>query len=288
MRLGIETGGTKILARLTSVDGEILDDARWPTTTPQAAEDLIVAFVEQATSPTRLTGIGLAAFGPLVVDRRNPDHGLMLPTSKPGWTGSNLGRGLSRRLDAPVLIDTDVNAAALAELTLGAGRGLPSLAYLTVGTGIGGGLATTMGVLKGAMHPEVGHMRLVRAQDDTEASACPFHSDWAEGLAAGPALAARLRGETLDGHPEVVERVADYIAQLAVSLVLTWSPHRIAIGGGVGAASGMIAAVRSAFKLALGSYGVGAAARAEDFIVSPILADAGLEGALLLAAQSEA
>jgi fructokinase len=81
--------------------------------------------------------------------------------------------------------------------------------------------------------------------------------------------------------------VADYVAQLAVSLVLAWSPHRIAIGGGVGTACGMLEAVRSAFTRALGSYGVGPAPRAEDFIVRPVLADAGLEGALLMAAQAE-
>jgi fructokinase len=287
MRLGVETGGTKILARLTSTDGEILADGRWPTTTPQAAADAIVAFVGQARPSARLEGVGLAAFGPLLVDPQDPDQGLMLPTTKSGWTGSNLRLALSRRLDAPVRVDTDVNAAALAELAMGAGKGLPSLAYLTVGTGIGGGLATTTGTLRGALHSEVGHLRVVRAHSDALISTCPFHADCAEGLAAGPALAERLCGARLDSRPEVAGLVADYVAQLAVSLVLAWSPHRIAIGGGVGTACGMLEAVRSAFVRALGSYGVGPAPRAEDFIVRPVLADAGLEGALLMAAQAE-
>uniref|UniRef100_B0T908 ROK family protein n=1 Tax=Caulobacter sp. (strain K31) TaxID=366602 RepID=B0T908_CAUSK len=282
--LAVETGGTKILGRLASATGEVLDEARWTTTTPKAACDVIVAFARGAApAGSVLTGVGLAAFGPLVLDPGDPDCGRLLATTKPGWTHSNLRRELHARLGAPVRVDTDVNAAALAELKLGAGQGVPSLAYLTVGTGIGGGLATSAGVLQGAMHPEVGHLRLVRRPDDQLASVCRFHDDCAEGLAAGPALAARLSGEPMALRPEVQALTADYLAQLAVSLVLTWSPHRLVLGGGVGAAPGMLAAVRAAFGSALGGYGVGPAARESAFIVAPRLANAGLEGAMLMA-----
>ncbi len=279
MRLAVETGGTKILARLVGDDDAVLAETRWATGAPEAAADAIVAFAQDHP----ITAIGLAAFGPLVVDPDQPDHGRMLATAKPGWTGSNLRLALATQLGAPALVDTDVNAAALAELKLGAGRGLPSLAYLTVGTGIGAGLATSAGTLKGALHPELGHIRLVRPADDAFASRCPFHADCAEGLAAGPAVAARLAGAQLADRPEIAALVADYVAQVAVTLVLAWAPHRIVIGGGVGAAPGLLDRVRWAFGRALSAYGASPVTRDPDFIVAPVLANAGLEGALLMA-----
>ena len=284
MRLGVETGGTKILARLVSKDGGIAGEARWPTTTPEAAVDAICGFVKDTLSDAQALGaVGIAAFGPLLVDSALPDQGRMLPTAKPGWTGSNLRLDLAHRLRAPAVVDTDVNAAARAELDLGAGRGLPSLAYLTVGTGIGAGLATANGSLQGSMHPEIGHIRLVRQSGDTFASACPFHADCAEGLAAGPALARRLGAASLDERPDVAALTADYIAQVVMVLVLAWAPHRVVVGGGVGVAPGMLEKIRWAFMRSLSAYGVTPVAREPDFIVAPSLANAGLEGALIMA-----
>ncbi len=285
--LGVETGGSKILARLVSEDGDLVAEGRWPTSTPDAAADAISRFVAEAKVGADLRGVGLAAFGPLIVDPDSSDQGRVLATPKPGWTGSNLRRELARRLGVPVRVDTDVNAAALAELTLGAGRDVATLAYITVGTGIGGGLATRSGTLRGALHPEIGHLRLVRAAGDKAQSACPYHADCAEGLAAGPAVAARMAGADLGARPDIQDLVAGYIAQLAVGLVLSWSPHLIVIGGGVGGAAGLLGRIRSAFGQALGDYGVGPVAHADDFIMAPSLADAGLEGALLMAANPE-
>lgn len=276
--LAVETGGTKIIARLYG--GGVDREARWVTTTPDVAADQIIAFVrEEQPARTRVTASGLAAFGPLVLG--GEDAGRMLATPKPGWAGSNLRAGLADRLGCPVAVDTDVNAAARAELDR-AGD-LPSLAYVTVGTGIGGGLASTAGTLRGALHPEVGHLRLIRDVDDTAPSQCPFHPDCAEGLAAGPAVRARLAGAELARRPDVRDRVAGYLGQLLVGLVLTWSPHRIVLGGGVASAPDMIAAVRRSFTRQLGGYGVGSAAQELDFIRPPQLADAGLAGALLMA-----
>lgn len=285
MFLDIETGGTKIVARIACAEGRVLADDRWTTTTPDAARDAVVEFATSAASEGhRIIAAGLAAFGPLILDTSRGDVGRMLETTKPGWTGSNLRRSLSDRLGIPIAIDTDVNAAALAELRRGAGRGLPSIAYLTVGTGIGAGLAITAGTLTGAMHPEIGHLRLVRDLDDAASSTCPFHTDCAEGLAAGPAVAIRLGDDDLADRQDVQARVAGYLAQLCVAIVLAWSPHRIVLGGGVGTAPSMLAAVKRAYRCAIGNYGVGPMAREDAFIVGATLADAGLEGALLMAA----
>jgi fructokinase len=285
LRLGVETGGTKILARIVGPDGRVVADGRWPTSTPQAALEVISGFVETSCGMEGLESAGIAAFGPLMLHPA-ADAGRMLSTPKPGWAGSNLRRMLEDRLHIPIAIDTDVNAAARAEHAIGAGRGLDSLAYVTVGTGIGGGLSMACGTLKGALHPEIGHIRLHRAAGDMAPSQCRFHGDCAEGLAAGPAVGGRLAGDLLCARDDVRDLVADYLAQLVAALVLSWSPHRVAFGGGVAGAPGMIDAIRKAFPDKLADYGVGEAAVADDFIVPAQLCDAGLEGALLLAADA--
>jgi fructokinase len=283
--VGVETGGTKILARIVDTGGLVLADGRWPTTTPQAALQDISAFIaESSAAGHRLAGIGIAAFGPVVRDETARDYGRVLNTPKPGWTGSNLRAALAERFAVPVAIDTDVNAAARAEWQLGAGQGVRCLAYVTVGTGIGGGLVVDGRPLRGALHPEIGHIRLARREGDQVQSLCPFHGNCVEGLAAGPAIARRLGiNQVLSDELTVLELVAHYLGDLAAMLVLSWSPERIVWGGGVMSTPGLLELMRIALKEALAGYGVGEAATARDFCVLPALADSGLEGALLLA-----
>jgi fructokinase len=283
--VGIETGGTRIRARVVDAAGRTLADGRWPTTTPEAALGELVAFVTGAVpAGAPLGAIGIAAFGPLVRDERAPDYGRVLNSPKPGWSGSNLRAGLARQFDVPVVIDTDVNAAACAEWQRGAGRGIRCLAYVTVGTGIGGGLVIGGRPLAGALHPEIGHIRLARQERDHALSVCPFHENCAEGLASGPAISRRLEANgALADDPAVLDLVAGYLGDLAATLVLSWSPERIVWGGGVMATPGLLERVRSALDEALAGYGVGEAAATADFCVRAALADSGLEGALLMA-----
>jgi fructokinase len=281
---GIETGGTKIIARIVEADtGDVVAEGKWPT----ADADRAVSDLSQFLTPRHASGlaaIGMAAFGPLVVDSSSPDYGMVLPTPKPGWTGANIRSALQERLGIPVAVDTDVNAAAIAEQRMGAGVGVPSVAYVTVGTGIGAGLAADGRTLKGAMHPEAGHLRLVRLGGDDLPSGCPYHDDCAEGLVAGPAIRGRL-GERSDlsEAPELVELVEHYLGQLAAALVLAWSPHRIIWGGGVIQAAPMLDRIETEMRVALGGYGVGPAAGETGFCVPATLEHAGLEGAILMA-----
>jgi len=286
---GIETGGTRIRARVVE-GGHVLADGRWPTATPEAALGELAAFLTGAVPAGRSLGaIGIAAFGPLVRDQLSPDYGRVLNTPKPGWSGSNLRAGLARRFDVPVVIDTDVNAAACAEWQRGAGRGIRSLAYVTVGTGIGGGLVLEGRPLAGAMHPEIGHIRLARRGRDRVPSVCPFHENCVEGLASGPAITRRLgANRALVDDPAILDLVAAYLGDLAAALVLSWSPERIIWGGGVMEAPGLLERLRSALDEALAGYGVGEAALAADFCVRAALADSGLEGALLMALAARA
>lgn len=276
--LAVETGGTKLLARLMR-GAVVIAEERWPTTSPDAAEAALIAFVGDV--PVR--GIGIAAFGPIVVDPVASNYGEVLATPKPGWAGANLRKVLSERLRAPAAVDTDVNLAALAEQRHGAGTGCASVAYVTVGTGIGAGLAIAGRTLAGALHPEIGHVPVLRLPGDDTPSACPFHPSCAEGLAAGPSVQARRNGRKLEDSPDDFAAVADYIGQLFATIVLAWSPHRIVAGGGVLAVPGLREAAAARMTAALGGYGVGDAADAAGFIAAPMLGNAGLEGALILA-----
>jgi fructokinase len=276
---GIELGGTKILCRLVAGDGARLGEARLATSTPAQALAELTAFLRGR----ELRALGVASFGPIGLDPAGADYGRLLATPKPGWAGFDLRGALRAQFPVPLGLDTDVNAAALAEQASGAGRGLGSVAYVTVGTGIGAGLALEGRTLRGALHPEAGHLRLRRRSGDDVPSNCPFHEDCVEGLASGPAVARRL-GErrSLAEDPQTFALVAAYLGDLAASLVLCWSPHRIVLGGGVMGTAGLRGAVARAMHATLGDYLPGPA-RDPHYLSAPALADAGLEGALLLA-----
>lgn len=283
---GIETGGTKILARITDLNGKVVADGRWATGTPIIALQNLANFLLTETDGAELAAIGIASFGPLVTDPSSPHYGLMLTTTKPGWSGSNLRADLAARFNLPVIVDSDVNAAALAEQAVGAADGLPSVAYVTVGTGIGAGLAINGRSLIGVMHPEAGHLPLNRERGDEMPSVCRFHENCAEGLVSGPALRQRLgEGRKLSDDPLVQDLAVQYLGQLAASLVLAWSPHRIVWGGGAISEADLSSRIEEAMRIALNDYGVGSAAAKPGFCLPAVLNDAGLEGALMMARQ---
>lgn len=275
----VETGGTKIVWRIVDAAGVVLDEGRFATGRPEAAVEALVA----AAAERPVAGLGVASFGPLVVDPSSPQRGLMLATPKPGWTGFNLSRTLADRLGAPFAVDTDVNAAAVAEARLGAGRGARAVAYVTVGTGIGGGLCVDGQTLKGALHPEIGHLFVRRAEGDVQPSACPFHADCVEGLAAGPAVQARLAGRRLEDADEVRAVVADYLGQLVAGLVFAWAPDRIVFGGGVMSTPGLIIEVEAAARRRVNGYGSAVVMGEGGYLVAAEREHAGLDGAMLMA-----
>ncbi len=124
------------------------------------------------------------------MNRSGDDYGKILATPKPGWQGVNfVGTFQSAFPDATIVFDTDVNAAALGEGKRGAAVGLHTYAYVTVGTGIGGGIVVNGSPLRGVSHPELGHIT-VPAFDEFE-GICSFHGDCLEGLASGTAISER-------------------------------------------------------------------------------------------------
>jgi len=232
---GIELGGTKSLA-LLACGSDILECLSIPTTSPEETLGALHRAIGAWKHAHDFAALGIASFGPIRLDPEAPDYGVMLPTPKPGWTGADILGILSDGLDRPCNIDTDVNAAALAEWRWGAGQGHDSLCYVTLGTGVGGGILIEGRSVQGALHPEIGHLRLRRAPGDDFPGACPLHGDCVEGLIAGPAIAARfgVRGQEIaDSDPRWAFVVHD-LAQLIGALLMVTSPSRILVGGGIG------------------------------------------------------
>lgn len=246
----IEAGGTKFVLGLVRQPDEIVETITIPTRRP--AETLPEAFdwLERGAGPYGgLDAIGIGSFGPLELDRASPRWGFITGTTKPGWTDTDFGARAAGRFGLPVGFDTDVNAAALAEALWGAGRGVETpTVYVTVGTGIGGGLVVRRTIMRGLSHPEMGHIRVDRHPLDREfRGSCPFHGDCLEGLASGTAIRARWGAPLSDLPAEspAAGIIAFYLAQLVVDLQAMIEPGRIIFGGGVMATPGLMARVKA-------------------------------------------
>lgn len=257
---GVELGGTKGVAVIAR-GARIIARFRQPTVGPH---ETLGALSAQLAAWRRRHGpiaaLGIASFGPVGLDRGRADYGCITRTTKPGWSGVPVVERFRDGFDGPIGFDTDVGGAALAETLWGAGVGRAVVVYVTIGTGIGGGLVVDGRPVHGMIHPEMGHLRVRRAPDDDFPGACPFHGDCLEGLASGPAIAARAGApaETLGSDHPVWPKVADEIAEMVVSLVLTLSPHRILIGGGVGMGKPfLLPMIRAAVATRLNGYVAG-------------------------------
>jgi len=285
---GVELGGTKCIA-VTARGREIASRAQWPTgDDPAATLATLADWLTAAHTAEPFAALGIASFGPLCLDPASADYGRIVNTPKPGWSGADVLGVLAGDLDVPVAIDTDVAGAALAEGRWGASQGCPVHVYLTIGTGIGGGIVVDGKPLHGTFHPEMGHVRVRRAAGDAFTGVCPIHGDCLEGLAAGPAIAARAGqpAEALGSDDPVWALVAGEVADCLASLILTLAPHRIVIGGGVGQGQpALLPLIHQAAARLLGGYLPGhSLAALKRVIVQPGLGgDAGVCGALALA-----
>ena len=200
--------------------------------------------------------LGIASFGPLDLDTESPTYGYITSTTKRDWVNYNLLGELKSELPVPCGFDTDVNGAVLGEVTYGSMKGLRNALYMTVGTGIGIGVYANGALLHGMLHPEGGHMIVRRHPDDTFAGNCDYHGDCLEGMASGSALEARLgcKAENTTVSDEIWGFESYYIAQALVSYILTLSPEKIVLGGGVMKNTGLIRSVRKDVKKLLAGY----------------------------------
>jgi fructokinase len=282
---GIEGGGTKFVCAVGTGPGDIRAETRFPTTTPAETIARAVEFFRQH----RVEALGVACFGPLDPDAASPTYGRILATPKPGWNDIDVAGPLGAALDVPVAFDTDVNGAALAEWRWGAAQGCDPVVYLTVGTGVGGGLFARGGLVHGLLHPEMGHIRIPHdtGRDPFE-GACPFHGDCFEGLASGVAMERRWgrRAETLPPDHPAWDLEARYIGLALANCVCTLAPRMIVVGGGVAQQPQVLPLVRRYVGETLGGYirSPHVAERIDHYIVPPALGGrAGVLGAMALA-----
>ena len=284
----LEAGGTKMVLAIYDEAGQELERLTLPTETPDTTMPPMQAFFRGHG----IDALGVGSFGPLALDESDPAYGSITTTPKLAWRNYPLLRSLTEGMDIPCAIDTDVNAAALAEAEVGAARGCRSAVYVTIGTGVGAGICIDGKPVHGMLHPEAGHMLLrPRGDDPLPRGVCPYHDGCLEGLAAGPALGARANGNAKDlpdDHP-LFELEAHYLAQMCVNLILTVSPEKIILGGGVMQRASLFPMIRRETQRLLGGYvqteqvltGI------DGYIVPPALFPvSGLYGSYLLGRQA--
>jgi fructokinase len=292
----IEAGGTKFICGLFDADRSdfakpaLVAKRSIPTTNPAETLKATLEFFSSAAESKgngKLDGVGIGCFGPVDLRLSSPTWGHITDTPKPGWQNTAVASVLRDQLGVPVAFDTDVNAAAFGEYRWGAAIGLKDFIYMTVGTGIGGGVFANGELVHGLTHTELGHVKMQREPGDAFPGACPFHLDCLEGMASGPAIGARwnARAEELPPGHEAWELEARYLAKAFAAYTFVLSPERILMGGGVGLRPGLAERVAEIVGQELNGY-ISAfkdPARLAGYVARPLLgADAGLYGAAAL------
>ncbi|GIV95572.1 MAG: glucokinase [Herpetosiphonaceae bacterium] len=260
--IGVDLGGTHLRGALIDERGTILSHVRTATLAsegPQAVIGRIADVIEQVRrdAPGPIKGVGVGAPGPV-----DPEAGMVIVApNMPGWEHIPLCSLVQERVQLPVVIGNDANAAALAEWLFGAGKGLRNLIYVTISTGIGGGIIAEGRLLLGrrGLAAEVGHMVI---QADGPRCGCGNLGCW-EVMASGTALArmaldalmssdrssllrdiaargrltaadvttAAQKGDAL--ARELLAQEGTYIGIGIVSLLHLFSPDIVILGGGV-------------------------------------------------------
>ena len=291
--IGVDLGGTKILAGSIDGEGRVLDRHEVPTPTGSQAE--LLEGIAAAIEP--LAGAGMAALGfgiPSVIDRAT---GLSLGSNNIPLEDVALGKVMSERFGVPATVENDGNAAALAEWRLGAGRGVENLVMLTLGTGVGGGLVIGGALFRG--WAELGHIVVVAdgppcqgnctGRGHLEALASGSAADRAaEKLWGAGATAELLVGRASEGDAAALEALSGigHLLGAAIgSLFNIFGTELVVIGGGFGTAAAEFlfpAALEVAHREALLE-----SSRVSLRIVKAELgSDAGLIGAGLLALEA--
>ncbi|WP_167959324.1 ROK family protein [Anaerosporobacter faecicola] len=253
MRIGaLEAGGTKMVVAIGTEQGEILDRKSIPTKTPkETMPELIQYFKEQ-----KIDALGIGCFGPIDLNKNSSTYGYITSTPKLAWRNFDIVGAMKKELHVPIGFDTDVNASAIGEATWGNSKDVKNSIYITIGTGVGVGVLINGKPLHGMLHPEAGHILLAKHPEDTFQGCCPYHGSCMEGLASGPAIEARYGKKAMElaDQKEVWEITGFYIAQALVNYILTLSPERIILGGGVMHQEQLMPIIREEVKRQLNGY----------------------------------
>jgi fructokinase len=267
---------------------DVVDKMTIPTNDPEETLSTVIEFFQRPRQGVRLAAVGIATFGPIELNPASPDYGGTVGTTKPGWSFIQIVRPVARRLQVPIGWDTDVNGAVLGEVRWGAGLGFDPVIYLTIGTGIGGGVFVNGATVHGLQHPELGHVPMPPIDGDDFPGICIYHGRCLEGVASGPAIAARAGRPVveLDADDPIWDITARYLAHGLMTFVVTLSPRRFIMGGGVMRQAHLLPKVRRALQEVLNDYvhvpelidGI------DEYVVPAALGqEAGLYGALVLA-----
>ena len=229
----IEAGGTKFVCAIGDQEFNIIEKISFPTTTPSETMKDVFSFFDRFGA--ELESIGIGSFGPIDVEQQSETYGFITNTPKLDWQHFDFVGTVKKRYNIPIAWTTDVNTSALGEAQLGVGEGKKTVAYFTIGTGIGGGVIQDKLIIEGITHPEMGHLLVRRHSDDKYEGNCPFHKDCLEGMACGPAIEQRLgmKGQEVPADDPFWEIEAYYIAQMIYNVTINFAPSVIALGGGI-------------------------------------------------------
>lgn len=287
----VEAGGTKFNCIVARSPTEVLESTRIPTTSPSETLTAVCRFLTTAKAKYgAFAGIGVGCFGPVDLNPTSKTYGFITSTPKPGWQNTEVVGLLRSKFKVPVGFDTDVNGAVLGEYLWGNGVNRDPLVYITIGTGVGGGVLINGRLQHGLLHPEIGHMHVPSPQRSAAvmpAGQCPFHKNCVEGFICGPAIAQRwgVRADRLPPDSPAWQEVAEVLAHLCVNLTFTLSPQRIILGGGVMDQPQLLPLVHGQFIQILNGYlrDPLLGARIDEYILPPGLgSEAGIMGALAL------
>lgn len=287
--VGLDVGGTKVLAGLVDDRGTVVRTVRLSSRTGDVAglEDALTRAVDLVTEGDAPAGVGLAAAGFVDAAAERVTFAPHLP-----WRDDPVRSRLSQRWGVPVVLENDATCATWAEVEHGVLTGVDQALLVTVGTGIGGGVVMGGAVVRGAggMAGEFGHARVV---PDGRACPCGLRGCW-EQYASGSALVARA-GAGHDDGPGVTaaaaagdptalaafEDVGTWLGIGVANLVAAFDPRVVVVGGGVAAAGDLLLGPA---RRALEAHLVGARHRRVPALVPARHGEhAGMVGAAVLA-----
>ena len=305
--IGIDIGGTKIAGALVGPSGEILAATRQPTPAgdPTAIVESVVAMISILSAGGSVCAVGVAAAGFIDAEQSTVYYAPNIH-----WRNEPFRRRLMERIDLPVTIDNDANAAGWAEFRFGAGRGVSDMTMLTVGTGVGGAIVSEGRLLRGGFGAgaELGHLRVVPDGLPCGCGARGCIEQYGSGRALlrmanaiadrggiGLTLAERRRasgaltGEDLSeliesgdaGALQALRELGGWLGQACGSIGAVLDPQRFVIGGGVAIVGALLLdPIREAYFAHLPARGYHPEA---DFRVAELVNDAGVVGAADLA-----
>ena len=250
---GLVCGGAMFEVAIGDINGNIIERKSFETLDPKTTTLQVIDYFKDKD----IYSLGVASFGPIDPDKKSETFGYITTTPKKGWSNFNIIGVLKKKLNIKnIEFDTDVNAACLGEVLFGSAKDIKNSLYLYIGQGIGGGALIEGELLHGLLHPEMGHIKLLRKKDDKYIGHCPYHRVCLEGLADEPSLEERTNKKFKDIEPDdpVWDLEAYYIGQACAFYILTMSPQKILIGGPVMQQTQLFPMIRKYTKEFLNEY----------------------------------